>query len=197
MVDGGLINNASEVLTNFFLGFLLGFLPFLIVFKGFLIPYLSVRFGSNKFLLRVHSKNDVLTFFRVGKRQGENIVFKDNKEERIVTLAEGVIRRSLGVNWIDVNINDTLPYSFTRVQVISEAVKDDEGNERLVPRIIAFLGWDDAEAIMVAIKTALLQPRKSFSLNFDLKKVLIVIGIAVLAFIFISKKLQEGGGNVI
>ena len=193
-----MITATQQILLNFGLGFVFGSFPFFLLFRGFLIPFLTVKLSNDKYLLRVHFADGTSTRFKVGTFWNTIIIYKFGKEEFMLTISKGVIKRTLGVAWLDVNFNDSTPFNYEKVQPFYEEIKNKEGEVvSVTERFKAFIGYDDSRAVMVAIRTALMQPRKGFGLgNIDFKKLLIVGGIIVVAVIVVMK-LKENGGNII
>lgn len=206
---------ATTVIINFILGFFFGALPFLLILKGLAISAVRARLTGG-YLLRVHMPDGISIRWRVGKFiSGSGLSYKIGKEDFLSTVDSGVVKRSLGINWIDVDHTQTAPFNFRKIAPAvteeEQPVFDDKGNpvkseetgEYLTRKVkftswIDFIGYDDSPAVMTVLRTALMQPRKGLALgNIDFKKVLIVGGIIAIAIYVVVSMKGNGGAPII
>jgi len=184
---------ASTVIINFVLGLFFGAFPFFLLLRGFLPAFLNARLGAGKYLLRLHMPDGFTARWRVGKLiEGGGLVYKVGKEEYLATIHAGVVKRSLGVNWIDIEHGSTAPFNYKKLVVERQENADND----VVFNVAGFEGYDDSRSIITILRTALMQPRKGMALgNIDFKKVLIVGGIIVIAVYVVVQ--MKGGGSII
>lgn len=196
-----MIEGAQQVIMNFFMGFAFGAFPFFLLMKGFLSPFLNVKFNPDRFLVMVHMPDGIGVRFRVGKPYQTGVKFRMDKKDYLFTLSEGVTKRTMGVNWVQVPLNDTAPFNFKKVEWLErEEEVEEEGKTKKVPQRVLgyFQGWNDSHAVMILIRTALMQPKSALSMGkLDFKKLLIIGGAVLIAIYLVNSGMLGGASNVI
>ena len=127
--------------------------------QGFFLRYAIVKASKGKkVIMKVRTKAG--HYFTIGKVVDGNVSYKDrNKKEKLLTLGEGSLYRSLGINWLDTNEENDAVFN--------------HHEWRAVPA-------HDANRVDSLIKTALMKP----SLNS--KQTLLIILLCVVAFICLA-----------
>lgn len=188
-------------------GALMVLMLFAFTLRDFLNPYFSVRFGKGKRLLRVHLNDGYSVRWRVGFFKNGAWMYKHaKKDERMFSITDGVAKRSMGVQMIDLPENATAPFNFKIVKEYVEYVKipllDDNGEEQKdkenkvltekvpVVRDRAFKFYDDSKALCFCLESALTKKTSRQALGFgnlDGKKIIFLILGAVVLWYIVSK----------
>lgn len=210
------------LLWGFALGLIFGVFPFLLTQRDFVSAYFSVRFGSGKRLLAVHSVDGTNIFWKVGFLKDGLWQYKHKKGDlRCFTIGDGVVKRTMGVNIINILELVTAPFNFKHVyadKVVSVPVLNAKGEmiaildsktkehkkdasgmllyefKDQVEKIV-FNAYFDSKTIIAALEAALAKKTSKSAMafgNIDFRKLLIIAAVVVGGWYVIKNFVMTG-----